>query len=195
MTLTLDPETHIYRVDGRKMPSVTQIIKSAGLINSDWFNEAATWRGSVVHKCCELHCKGTLDPATVDPAAQGYLDAWVAFKKNLGVVVTAVEKFRYAPTFNFCGTPDRIGYLGNGTPCVIDIKTGPAQKWHALQLAAYEEFVSNSREVGYRRYGVQLKPDGRYVMTEYPPEQLQNDWAAFLACLTINNWKKVNNAN
>ena len=193
MTIDLDPESHIYRVDGQRKPSVTGIIKAAGLIDSQWFNEAAAWRGSVVHKCCELHCKGTLDPATVDPMAQGYLDAWIAFKKNLGFVPMTIEQFAYTD-YGYCGTPDRIGCLGDGTPCIIDIKTGAIQKWCALQLAGYLPFVRIGKAVNYRRYGIQLKPDGRYVMTEYPPEQLQSDWAAFLACLTINNWKRVNNA-
>lgn len=190
--ITIDDD-HVYRVDGHRKPSVTGIIKSAGLINDQWFNEAAAWRGSVVHKCCELHCKGTLDPASVDPAAQGYLDAWIKFKRNLGFIPTQIEQMSWSPSKDFCGTPDRFGYLGNGLPVVIDLKTGAAQKWHALQLAAYVQFVPDANKL--QRFTVQLAPDGEYKMVEYPVVELPIDFAAFLACLTLRNWRKVNNAD
>lgn len=188
--LTFDEPTHTYQLDGQKIPSVTTIIKSAGLIDTTWFNEAATWRGSVVHRCCELDCKDKLDESTVDGGARGYLAAWRNWKIDTDFHSVSIEQIACHHDLFYAGTPDRIGYVG-GVPCVIDIKTGPAQKWHAIQLAAYKMFLGSAGR-SYRRFGVSIHEDGTYTQTEYPVQALPVDWAAFQSCLNIFNWRKIN---
>lgn len=186
-----DEASHRYtHPDGRRLISVTQAIQAAGLVNTDWFNEAAAWRGSVVHKCCELDCKGTLLESSVDPAALPYLQAWRAWKQNVGFTPTKIEQRHYHPTLLYSGTQDRAGYLPNGEECDVDLKTGVAQKWHAIQLAAYGNFHRQPRT--RRRFTVRLQPDGRYVTTEYTNATWSQDWAAFQSCLVIANWRQIN---
>lgn len=189
--LTFDETTHTYRLDGRKIPSVTTIIKAAGLIDDIWFNEAATWRGSVVHKCCELDCKGKLDESTVDPGAAGYLEGWRKWKRETGFRPVVVEQMDYHSDLFYAGTPDRVGFVCQGEPCVVDIKTGPAQKWHAIQLAAYRMFLGQAGN-SYRRFGISVHVNGTYTQTEYTVQALPVDWAAFLSCQNIFNWRKIN---
>ena len=192
MIITIDPETHICRVGGQKVPSVTGIIKSAGLIDTDWFNEAAAWRGSVVHRVCELDDKGTLDDGSVDPGAAGYLAAWRACKRNLGLVVIGIEEPRYNEEFHYCGTPDRLLRLPDGSMAIGDLKTGAAQKWHAIQTAAYVHlypFPSSFKRFTFRLFG-----DGRYMVTEYKSAAMPSDWAAFQGMLAVQNWRKINGA-
>jgi hypothetical protein len=189
--LTFDEATHTYRVGGHKKPGVTGILKAAGYIDDRWFSEAAAWRGHVVHACCQLHCLGTLDAKTVDPLAQGYLDAWIGFKANIGFTPIAVEVPRYDPELDICGIPDRIGYLGDGTPAIVDLKTGPTQAWHALQLALYHPFCPPNK--GFRRFGVRLEYQGRYTLTEFPMGQYAMDREAALAALTTYRWKRFHN--
>ncbi len=188
--LTFDAEKHEYRAAGRRVPSVTGIITGAGLINTEWFNEAACWRGSVVHKCCELDCKGTLKEASVDPGATGYLMAWRAWRDRMGFVSEQIEERRLHADLGYCGTPDRIGRLADGTRAVVDLKTGAAAKWHGIQLAAYAHFERIPRAM--KRFTVRLMPDGQYVGIEYTPASLSTDWAAFQGALALHNWRKIN---
>lgn len=188
--LTFDPERHEYRFAGFRRPSVTQIITGAGLIDTTWFTETACWRGSVVHRVCEYDCKGTLIEATVDPGAVGYLEAWRACKRNIGFIPDQIEKPQYHQALQYCGTPDRRGRLADGTRCVIDLKTGAAAKWHALQLAGYVHFDPIPRSL--KRFTVRLSPDGRYSLTEYMAAALPGDWAAFQGALALHNWRKLN---
>ncbi len=188
--LTFDAERHEYRFAGRRVPSVTQIIGLTGMIDTQWFTEAAAWRGSVVHRCCELDCKGTLVEATVDPAAFGYLAAWRAWKQGVGFVSDQIERRRYHADLGYCGTPDRIGTLPDGVRAVVDLKTGVAQKWHALQLAGYAHFDRFPRAL--RRFTVRLTADGKYIPTEYTPASLPTDWAGFQGALALHNWRKIN---
>lgn len=196
--LTFDEPGHTYRLDGRKIPSVTTIIKAAGLIDTTWFNEAATWRGSVVHRCCEYDCKGKLDESTVDPGAAGYLEGWRKWKRETGFRPVAIEARFYHPVFLYAGMPDRVGYLPDGSIAVPDIKTGPPQKWHALQSAGYvpgaKILLGHSVDSGIvvRRFGVSVHVNGTYTQTEYTVQTLAVDWAAFQSCLNIFNWRRIN---
>lgn len=178
MTLTFDPATHTYHFNGHAVPSVTGILKAVGLIDDRWFDEAATWRGSVVHKCCELWDKGRLNESTVDPQALPYLDAWREFCVKTKFKPRTVEVPRHH-VLGYAGTED-----AENEEYDIDRKTGAVQKWHALQLAAYSQF--HPRPHTRRRFAVQLKADGKYVATEYKGT---GDWAAFQSCLNVYFWK------
>ncbi|NBW10802.1 MAG: hypothetical protein EBR82_22520 [Caulobacteraceae bacterium] len=188
--LTFEPDTHTYRWNGAKRPSVTQVMRAGGLIDERWFNDAAAWRGSVVHKCCELDDKGTLNEASVDPMAAGYLEGWRKWKRNFGWSAIAVEKFKYHPHLQYCGTPDRVMRGNDGYLCIVDIKTGVPSKAAAIQTAGYCGFLDIPSYV--KRYAIQLMPEGDYVVTEYPTSSFSIDWAAFNSCLNINNWRRIN---
>lgn len=188
--LEFDEESHTYRSGGRRVPSVTQVIQAAGLVNTEWFNELAAWRGSVVHRCCELDCKGTLRESSVDPAAAGYLAAWREWKQNVGFTPTLIERRFMHPSLGYAGTQDRAGIIADGSEADVDLKTGAAAKWHAIQLVAYSNFHPRPR--GRRRFTVRLMADGRYVTTEYPNATWQTDWAVFQSCLAIANWRQIN---
>lgn len=188
--LVFNAEAHEYRYNGVRVPSVTQIISGAGLIDSQWFTEAAAWRGHVAHKCCELDCKGTLNEKTVDPGAAGYLAAWRDCKRNIGFVADQIEVPQYHTVHGYCGTPDRRGRMAGGSRCVLDLKTGALQKWHKMQLAGYTHF--NPIPQNFRRLAVRLFDDGKYSILEYPAADLPGDWAAFIGSLNLQKWKKNN---
>lgn len=189
MTPNFDPTTHRYTTpEGKPLLSVTQILKLAGLIDDRWFTEEACWKGSVVHKVCELDCKGTLDESSVDPAAAGYLAAWRAWKNAVGFKALEIEQ----PMANdrYAGTPDRTGSVGYGHYAVVDLKTGSTAKWHSLQLAAYGALAFPPWPRAARRFTVRLQDDGRYITTPY--EDFSTDWAAFQGALAVANWRMAN---
>src|ERR1043165_3114073 len=90
-TLTLDKELHVYTLADRVLPSVTEILKGAGLVDDRWWTEAGRWRGSAVHAACWYDDEGDLDETTLDPKLQNYLQAYRKFKTELGFIPTDIE--------------------------------------------------------------------------------------------------------
>lgn len=185
LTPRFNAETHAYTTpQGRSLISVTQALSRVGIINTDWFTEQATWRGSVVHRVCELDDKGTLLESSIDPAAMPYLDGWRECKCNLGLKFVTIEQPLYHPELMYAGTPDRCCQDAD-----IDLKSGVAARWHALQLVAYNNLNIHPRT--RRRYTVRLPGNGKYVVTEYPPPTWDGDWAVFQSALNVCKWKGI----
>ncbi len=186
--LTFDPASHTYTKDGRVLPSVTQILQAAGIIDTSWFTEQAAWRGSVVHKCCYLDDEGILDEASVAEEAKGYLDAWRLFKAQVPMNFVASEQPLCSGLY--AGTPDR-----DAEWAVVDIKTGAILPWVGLQLAAYSELIRQAAPLATRpvhafdRYAVRLGKDGRYNVQHFAVRDYRNDLGIFRAALSIYYWR------
>jgi hypothetical protein len=203
--LTLDLETHTYRLNGVVIPDhITGILEAEGLVDFSAVSESvldhATWRGSAVHLACLLDDQGDLDESTVDPEALPYLDAFRLCRRNLNPTILAAEVSLYHPIHKYCGTLDRVVAIGPDgppgvcqvSPCghrqVWEIKTGELQPAAAYQTAAQVMLLPNPYT--YRRFAVRLRKNGAYVMHEYPLNDLQDDFAVFLAALKINRVKR-----
>jgi hypothetical protein len=65
--LTYDDATHTYKLDGVVVPSVTQVLTAAGVIDNRWFTEEATHRGQLVHVATMLMDQGELNDARSSP--------------------------------------------------------------------------------------------------------------------------------
>ena len=181
--LTFDPDTHIYMRSGCVLPSVTQILSEGGIIDTSWFTEAAAWRSSVVHKCCQLDDEDDLDEASVPEEAKGYLDSWRLFKSQVPVHFVSIEQPMASELY--AGTLDR-----DAEWAVLDLKTGAIQSWVALQLAAYTELIDPSGIRSLRRFAVRLGKDGKYIVKEFPLRERRSDLAIFRSALSIYNWRK-----
>jgi hypothetical protein len=170
----------------RVIPSVTQILRDNGFINTDYVKPEDLERGKDVHKITELYDLDKLDEDTVDESYMGYFEAWKKFKKEKYFSPTAVEVRTWHKTYLYAGTLDRYGLIKD-THAIIDIKTSETkQKWWGLQLAAYNLCF----DVEVNRYSVQLYKDGKYKLT-----RCQNNKECdhvFLAAMTLRNWK-INN--
>jgi hypothetical protein len=176
------PESHRYEIDGHPVPSVTTILKDMGFVDAQWFTDHARTRGTYVHQIIEWHITGEIDESTIDPELQGYLDAWGAFTADTGFVSTETEKPLASDIYRFAGTPDHIGML-NGREAVIDAKTGAIYPHVGLQLAGYEILATRP----LKRFGLQLKEDGRYSLKEFKDRQ---DRGIFLAALSCWHWQR-----
>jgi hypothetical protein len=53
-----DPSSHAYCFHGRRLISVTQAIRAAGLIRSEWHTEAVRQRGRAVHLALHFDAEG-----------------------------------------------------------------------------------------------------------------------------------------
>lgn len=192
MNLTLDPVTHIYRNErGNIVPSVTQILQCAGLVDFSSIApavlELAAERGTIVHTITEYLDKGTLDEDSIDPALFGYVEAYRNFKRMFRVEsFAAIEQQLYCSRFGYAGTLDRIAKLGDETFMLYDIKTGCREAAHAIQIAGY---CNAQSETIHHAGTLYLSEDGKY---EYVSVDVKRAWPVFLAALNITKWKMNN---
>jgi len=193
---TFDEAAHEYRLDGRKLPSVTSIIRP---IAPDFSAipphvlERKRAIGTAAHLACELDDLGELDEESLDPILVGYLQAWRGFKDATGAIVIANECRLYHPRLNYAGTLDRLLSIG-GNLWLVDLKTSadPVPSY-GVQLAAYAELLKSSDAQLVpqepRRASLHLRDDGTHKLHEF---KNPNDWPAFVACLSLYQWKESN---
>ena len=163
------------------MVTVTELLKDEGFIDTQCFTEYYATRGTYVHKACELLDHDDLEEAELDPVLIPYVSAWQRFKDESKFQIIEMETRLISETYQFTGKPDRIGLL-NGCPAIVDMKSGAVQRWTALQLAGYEILKGSP----HKRFGVQLKDDGSYKLTEFKD---RSDRGVFLAALSFYQWK------
>ena len=185
-SLTFCPTKHEYRIGDRVLPSVTQVLTEAGLINPSWYSPEAAERGTVVHECCAILNRGlVLDWDTVDDRVWPYVDAYRCFLGEMGdrLHISEVEYRVMNANYGYAGTTDILGKW-DGRPMVCDIKTGDPEPWHALQLAGYSEAYPIVRP---ERYCIYLNSDGKYGLKHYTDP---SDRTAFLSAVALVNWKR-----
>ena len=171
MNTSFDPVNHIYKIDNRIVPSVTQICNPDG---EAWYTEEAAQRGTFVHLSCELYDRGTLCETTLDPQLRPYLTAWKAYRKHNPEGFSAIEEQLYSVEHGFAGTVDRCYF-----DCVLDIKTGTTfPKWLDVQLGGYS--ILTRMELGR---GVLLMPNGKFRVQNFGPSQMAQARGKFLAAM------------
>ena len=196
MTLTpdYDAATHTYSYQGVGLPGVTEILRSAGVVNSQWYTEESRERGSMVASATEHFDRGmdlakvqeSIDRVCGDLAdyVKGCLTGWTEFLVNTECEIQWVERRVMNFDWMYAGTLDRRLWL-NGDDVVIDIKTGSIAAWHQIQTAAYAECIGPN----LRRGCVYLKPEGTYT---YRPHGATEGRDAWYAAVTLHHWKRNN---
>lgn len=185
--LTFDEATHTYRFLGGLVPGVTSILKPLSSFEGvpPAVLQAKAELGRQVHLACQLLDEDDLDWDSVPPEVGGYLDAWIRFRRETGCEVLQVEQRVFEPMFMYAGTLDRVLRL-NGVKWVVDLKTsfhtplavGP-------QTAAYLRALGDTSVT--HRAALRLRPDGTF---RFDPLTGANDWAAFMACLTLHRFRE-----
>lgn len=187
-----DQSDHSYYLGEKRLIGVSEAIQTAGLkdfskIAPDVL-EHARQRGTAVHAACHYLDDGDLNWDTVAQEIDPYLRAWERFKADTGVVINETEHPRYHATLGFAGTPDRVVTIG-GKKGILDLKTYRPDDVAGVQLAAYS-YLSFGPQPSFdvpKRWGLWLKDDGKYSLTEYDD---RGDEAVFMACLTIAKFKR-----
>jgi hypothetical protein len=183
--ITLDEKNHIYQINGKVVPSVSQILdtffpfKGNGLIA-----ERASQFGRAVHEAIKLDIQYILDYKTLDDNLKPYLEQ---FKRlNFDNFILS-ETPLYSKKYNFAGTPDLL--VPNS---VIEIKTGQSHPKYRLQASAYLHLWNCNNPKNKFKEALVVYLDG----SDNPPQIIKStkqDFTAFLNCLNLFNWKKVNN--
>lgn len=192
MSLTFHPERHAYTWDGIPVPSVTQVLRGAALMDVRIHNTEAMDRGKDVHAACEFYDQRDLNWDTVRPELVGYVRGWEAFLADCQFKIVDIERMVFNPTYRYAGTLDRTGsgILGGAArqKVLLDLKTGSPARWHALQLAAYALALEPRSPDSWYRVGCYLSDDGGYMLRGYEDDQ---DFDVFLAATTVFGWRRM----
>ena len=192
--LAFDAETHTYRLDGRVLPSVTQILKGAGLIDATWYTDESRTRGSYVHAAIEMG--DDLDLDTLDPVLVPYVQAWQTFLTQTGACGFVKEQRIVDQTVGYAGTFDALLVLpGQRGTTLIDVKTGACPSWAPLQLAAYARAVVlglDDDNLPLHRAVLELRADGTFRFIQIPTNQYREDDKTWLAVVRVFQWKQQN---
>lgn len=133
-----DEVEHIYHLNNRIIPSVTQILQAEGITDYSFADESDRDFGTAGHSVTELWDKGVLDIETIAEPLIPCLEVWKKFLKDFEVILFlgGIEKPIYSSRYLFGVTPDRVGLVNNKVT-VIEIKFSKAiQRSTGIQLAA-----------------------------------------------------------
>jgi hypothetical protein len=187
-SVSFDPVKHEY--DGGRLPSVTQILDEVGLLRKDFYTIEGRERGRAVHLACQFYDEGDLDLESVDGEINGYLAAYIKWRKETGTKPDWIEIpiGGHHKNFAYAGTPDRI--MTTRPRSLVDLKTGAFQEWHRIQTALYVNLLEDPWS--YSRFGLYLKATGDYSIREFPKSEYAADLNVGLSALNIVTWKRSN---
>lgn len=195
MTPDFDEATHTYRVAGKILPGVTQVMQRAGLIDLSMIPpetlERARQEGKAIHRMVEAECKGQTYakfPEWLIP----YRRAWHAFVEWSGFELWASEERLYNERYGYCGTEDLVGIphkFKDPRPSLFDIKRSlTAGSAIDVQLAAYQDSWNlkhgkDKELIVRRRYGLQLLNNDSATPYKCHTFEDEGSFQDFLTCL------------
>lgn len=196
MSLTFDPATHTYTLDGRVVPSVTQVLRALpddyAMVDPAVLERAAEL-GRAVHRIIELDILGGLVLEEVDFHLLPYLDQWREFLASSGFRPLLSESLVASRRYGYAGTLDLFGLL-NGRKALLDNKrTAAVPRKAGPQTAGYRIALSETRpdllapDEPVDRFALHLTPN-RWQLV---PFRAATDQRVFLSALTIYQWSKA----
>lgn len=176
--LEFDELSHTYRIGGRVIDSVTQVLTKAGLIDTQWFTEEGKIRGNAVHKAIFYDLQNDLNWARLHPVIKPYVEAWREFRTKTRLIPIFFEKRVYNPIHDYTGTLDLLCKI-NGRNWLIDYKTGDSRHAH-WQTAGYK-YTPEILPYLPNRATLKLNNNGSFKFIEHPNDS--GDFAEFINAL------------
>ena len=201
MNIEFNEALHQYRLDGRVVPSVTQVIRSnvQGWMADDWYLE----RGRAVHAAIHLHLRGKLDWASVDERIKGRIDAILKFLADLNLSIVDTEVRMASTRWRFAGTIDAILQDASGMLLVADWKS-TLEPSVEPQLGAYCCLHTDNVHIApSRAVAVECHDNGTYKCkwgSRTPRKHdagfnLKDAENTFLSMLSVHNFKAKHKLN
>jgi len=200
--LQFEPEGHIYTVDGRIVPSVTQMLSRIAtrahedehwnsLTGIEWMNDpvAATF-GTEFHRVAQITLMG--GTAEFHHAMKPWVDGFHMFRRKYRDMESIihdgrplVERAIHCKKLDYCATPD-WAVMYNGKPIIIDWKTTAiTNPIHEVQVGGYaralEEFTGIK---GWATWIVYIRENG-YKVSERTPRQVKMDMNLFASVVNV----------
>ena len=184
MKTEFDPVTHTYKIDGRVVPSVTQVIRDVlpGWNADEWYLQ----RGTAIHACAALVAQGK--DFECDPQIEGYVQAVRNFLHDHKTEVVIVETQVFSAAYQYAGTLDLLCWM-QGALTIVDWKGSltPSVEW---QLAAYALAHPLGEKIN-AGFCVELHSDGTYKTASYILKKAKNEWMALLTAYRIRQKCKI----
>lgn len=169
--LRFDEKSHIYRLDGVEIPSVSRVMEPLKASSYAGVSEKtlarAADKGSSVHNSIENWLKFGIDdiPEEHRPYFDGFLEWWNEYRPE----VIASEVKTYHKLMRYGGTIDLLAYIG-GKLTLIDFKTTYRllEKSCGVQLEAYAQALASHGITVEAKHILHLKKDGKWAYPEFP---------------------------
>ena len=169
--LTFDEASHIYRLNGDIIPSVSKLMEPLkdqcyGGISKRTLENAAI-KGSAVHNSIENWIKFGIDD--IPSEHRGYFNGFVEWWKQYKPRVFGSEVRIYHKLMRYGGTIDLLCEIG-GLLELIDFKTTYTLLEMAcgVQLEAYSQALISHGITPQRKHILHLKKDGTWSFREFP---------------------------
>lgn len=181
--LTFEEAGHIYRLNGRLLPSVTQILSQTGY-GIDWARHVHMERGSAVHRAIQYELTCGLAESSREQYRErnlyGYVEAALLWMTTARAWPLRVEPLVFSPTLRYAGRVDWIGRRkGSNSLVLVDWKTGASlHRGYFLQSAAYATAIGEMWGHHVERLIIQVAPDGTYKTTRPDDPEHFTAWRA-----------------
>lgn len=181
-----DEEKHLYLIHGRRVPSVSDILRPvAAAVYGEAPPDAMRNRALIGRKVHEASClidAGERVPRDIAEGIAGYIFAYKKFVSERRPDIRASEHIVLDAAAGYAGTVDRIAII-SGEPWLLDIKTSSAlhPELYDLQLYAYARAALLAGTV---RLGIlHLMPGGQYAIAEAENQldRLEEVWTSLLS--------------
>ena len=179
--LTFDEVSHIYRLDGIEIPSVSRVMEPLKEANYAGISEKtlrrAADKGTSVHDSIENFVKFGIED--VDPEFRAYFDAFLQWWIETQPIVVGSEIRIYHKLLRYGGTIDLLCYI-DGKLTLIDFKTTytVSDMSCGVQLEAYAKALESHGINVDQKMILHLKRDGKFKPISYPANDSQR-WRVF----------------
>lgn len=193
MDLTFDSAAHAYTLNGRRVPSVTDVLEPLQVFDGIPWDvlEAARVFGSHVAVACDMHNRGILDWDSMDPFLASYMRGYLKFLAETSFVILASEERVASVKCGYAGTLDLRGIMNRKLWIVDSKSTAILPRTVGPQTSAYlAAFNEGSGEKYTHRACLHLKPDDyRFVPLEDRGKRIA-DYTLFISQLNVYRWFK-----
>lgn len=189
MRIEFDAGEHAYWIDGKRVPSVTQVLGplsdfsgiDAGTL------EHARVRGQLVHDAMALLVRDALDWSSLDPSILPYIEGGRRFLEESGITVVASELRVASARLRVAGTLDLLA-VWRGFDSIIEYKaTAAFPPVAGPQTAAYEQLHSEMfGKRARKRFCVLLQPGDYRIF----PLVDKGDSHVFVSALNCHHWRQ-----
>jgi hypothetical protein len=184
--LSFQRENHVYKIGHTEVPSVTKVLRMAGLVRwhaSREVMEKACRRGRIAHMVCADINFGVNDYWSHDQETMGFALGWQKFLKTSDFLPEQIEKQVSHPLYRYAGTYDLRGWINASSArkrkMLVEIKTGQYSEWHGEQLAGYSLCFPPEEKVG--RMAVYLPGDETFHVEHFESPVCCTNFLAALA--------------
>lgn len=158
---------------GRVLPHITGMLEKTGWIDSTWYTDESSVRGTAVHGLTADYDMGALDPAQCVSKYRPWLLSHVKAMAIIKPTWDAIEAPAVHSRFRYGGRPDRKGSVYK-IRTVLEIKTNnkgwALEKAHPIQLALQAILLADTDPLPaehWNRLAAYYRPDGKFRIEHF----------------------------